>query len=86
MLYKRGTLVFARSPKGLSTISGCTVPFTLRDPQFPKSCQLILIRNGVVLIVIQHGCVIIDEHSAQYEVMLPDATTAWVWSTNLQKV
>ena len=81
VLYRPGALVFARSPKGFRSVTGCTVPFTFEDPQVPRKNQLVSISDGTPLLVMRQGCILLGESSAQYEVMLPEATLVWVWAS-----
>ena len=81
VLYRPGALVFARSPKGFRSVTGCTVPFTFEDPQVPRKNQLVSISDGTPLLVMRQGCILLGESSAQYEVMLPEATFVWVWAS-----
>jgi hypothetical protein len=83
VIHRPGSLVFARSPKGLRAVTGCEVPFTLADPQIPRSHQLVSVADGTPLIVMRQGCILLGESSIQYQVMLPEAAFVWVWAACL---
>ena len=86
MIYRPGALVFAMSAKGLRTVTGCTVPFSFEDPKVPRSCELVSIANGTLLVVVRQGCIVLGESSMQYEVMLPEAAFVWVWASCIRSV
>lgn len=81
VLHRPGALVFARPPRGLRRVMGCTVPFALEDPQVPRANQLISIPDGTLLVVMRQGFIVLGESSTQYQVMLPDTSLLWVWAS-----